>query len=126
MKKLFFLLALAVLPLLARAQTTVTFSQEYYSYSQCGPVRDPSTHAVTAAPWQVFFSQYGSDGSTRVSPVAPQLNVDLFAKAATTVTFTYQGQSVTVSYGEIITGIAAIIAQERAAQIAALAAPSGP
>lgn len=128
MKYLSFLFALVIscAAPLARAQTSVTYSPERYWNSQCNPVYDLTTGAITALPWTAHFQQAGSDGTTRVSPLAPDLLINLLPLAAKTVTFTFQGQPVTLPYGEILLAAQAMIAQERAAQIAALPPPPSP
>lgn len=118
------LLLLFVLPfaaiLHAQPSTSVTYSSEFYYRTQCDVVRDPVTHAVTAAPWKAFFQQAGSDGSTRTTPGLPELSVDLVAHQADTVTVNGTPYPV----GLALQIVATYIAQQRAAQWAAVSQPS--
>lgn len=121
MKPILFALALlTALPALAQPQTSVTYSPEYFATTQCQYQRDPTTHAITKAPWQAFYYQAGSDGTTRPTPGLPELDIDLIAHQADTVTV--GGTTYPISLALQI--IATYLAQQRAAQWAALQPPS--
>lgn len=93
---------------------TPTVSNEYIWRWQCDPTFGVDG-SVVGTPLQVFYRKDLDlgDGSPKTTiPSDKGLTVDLVANATKTVTV---GQA-TYTYGELVEGLIAVMAQERAAQ----------